>query len=247
MYRVSKKILIIIIGLLVVLTVTWQFRLSPERSRSEESLLASTFIGPCQSGWTAYIHKLSSDAPDAYQAANKLIDEANGSRECRDAVINELVRALNEADLQNDQSAFLLWARGSGVLGKLKAVDALDLLIDHLDLNDGLFSASMVHQPVVSAVESMGEVAIPKLGFALKHHPNREIRLAAALCLLDIDGPQVLHELKSALELETDQCVRRFITLSLPTPTDTSNSNRRLTAQDGEILMQRLLAFKCSN
>jgi HEAT repeat protein len=241
------KISIILLGSLLVLTATGSFRLRAEKSLAEASLLRSAFIGPCQSSRSGYIHKLSSDSPEAYQAVNKLIEEAKESQECRDAIINELMLALKEADLQNDQSAFLLWARGSAILGNLKAVEALDLLIDHLDLTDGLFSASMVHQPVVPAVQRMGEVAIPKLGFALKHHPKRDIRLAAALCLLDIDGPQALKEVNSALDSETDPCVRRFIMLSLPTPTDTSNSNRRLTARDGDILMQRLLAFKCAN
>ena len=123
------------------------------------------------------------------------IDEARKSRECRDGVINELMRALKEADRQNDQSAFLLWARGSGILGELKAVESLNVLIDHLDLNDGLFSASMIHQPVVPTVEKMGWVAVPKLGFALRHHPNLDIRLAAALCLLDIGGSEALAAL----------------------------------------------------
>ena len=243
----STKISIILFGSLLVLTVTWHLRLMPEQSGTESSLLASRFVGPCQSGRSDYIHKLSSDPSEAYQAASKLIDEAEKSRDCRDAVINDLIQSLNEADLRNDQAAFLLWARGSGILGKLKAVEALDLLIDHLDLDDGLFSASMIHQPVVPAVQSMGEVAIPKLSFAVKYHPKRDIRLAAALCLVDINGPQARRELISALDSETDQCVRRFIMLSLPTPTNTSNSNRRLTARDGDVLMQRLLAFKCAN
>lgn len=159
----------------------------------------------------------------------------------------DLMRALNEADLQNDQSAFLLWARGSGILGELKAVEALDLLIDHLNLNDGLCSASMVHQPVVPAVESMGEVAISKLGFALKHHPNRDIRLATALCLADIGGSEALVVLKDALNSETDECVRRFITLSLPTRTEERKSDPQRSENVGEVLRQRLLAFRCGN
>lgn len=228
--------------------VTWQFRLTPEQSGAEASLLASISIEPCQSNSRlGFIHKLSSDGPEASQAASKLIDEAKESRECRVAVIKDLMRALNEADLQNDQSAFLLWARGSGILGELKAVEALDLLIDHLNLNDGLFSASMVHQPVVPAVESMGEVAIPKLGFALEHHPNRDIRLATALCLADIGGSEALVVLKDALNSETDECVRRFITLSLPTRTEERKSDPERSENVGEVLRQRLLAFRCGN
>jgi HEAT repeat protein len=239
---------IILLGSVLILTVTWQLQLKYAQSGSEASLAASTSSGSCQSqSRRGYIHKLSYDTPEGPQAASKLIDEANESRECRDGVINELMRALKEADLQNDQSAFLLWARGSGILGELKAVESLDLLIDHLNLNDGLFSASMIHQPVVPAVEKMGWVAVPKLGFALKHHPNREIRLAAALCLADIDGSEVQAALKEALNTETDQCVRHFITLLLLDPTEAVKSNPHLYANEGEILRQRLLAFTCGN
>ena len=241
------RISIIILGALLLLMAAWLFRLRYEHSGLSASSVDSVLTGPCHSNNTLdYIQKLSDDTPEGAQAMIKLIDEANGSRECRDAVVNSLMRALNDADLQNGHSAFVLWARGSGILGELKAVEALDLLIDHLDLSDGLFSASMVHQPVIPAVQEMGEVAVPKLGFALKHHPRRDIRLAAALCLADIGGSEALRELNSALNSETDKCVRRFITLSLPTPPDTSNSKKRLTAQDGNVLMQRLLAFTCN-
>jgi len=203
-------------------------------------------MGSCQlSTGSNYIHKLSSDTPEAFQAASKVLDLANESAACRDAVINELVAALDKADLQNDSSAFHLWARGSAILGELKAVEALDLLINHLDLNDGFFSASMTHQPVVLAVERMGALAVPKLGYALKSNTNRDIRLAAALCLADIDGSEARHALSAALDSEKDPCVRRFIMLSLPD--DTAASNQRVTPNDGEILRQRILAFRCGN
>lgn len=237
----SNRISIILLGSLLLLTAAWLFWLRHEQSEPKASSLLST----CQSNNTSsYIKKLSDDTPEGAQAVMKLIDEAKESRECRDAIVNELMRVLNDADLQNDRSAFVLWARGSGILGELKAVEALDLLIDHLDLNDGLFSASMVHQPVVPAVENMGEVAVPKLGFALKHHPNKQIRLAAALCLADIDGPEALHELNSALALETDQCVRRFITIALPTTPDASKSKECPVAPN--VFLQRLMAFRCN-
>ena len=240
----SNRILIILLGALLLLAVAWVFWLRYEQSGAVAS---STSTGPCQSSSRlGYIQKLSYDTPEGGQAAIKLTDEAAQSRECRDAVVNDLMRALNEADLENDRSAFFLWRKGSGILGELKAVEALDLLIDHLDLNDGLFSASMYHQPVVPAVESMGEVAVPKLGFALKHHPNRDVRLAAALCLADIDGSAALQELNSALDTETDKCVRRFITFSLQPPTDTSSSKRPPTAKGGSVFLDRLLAFTCN-
>src|SRR5215216_2623514 len=122
----SNRISIILVGSLLLLTTAWLFRLRYEQSGVEASSVASTSTGPCQSNSRlGYIQKLSYDTPEGAQAVNKLIDEAKESRECRDGIVNELMRALNDADLQNDQSAFVLWARGSGILGELKAVEAL--------------------------------------------------------------------------------------------------------------------------
>ena len=105
----------------------------------------------------------------------------------------------------------------------------------------------MVHEPVVLAVVSMGEVAVPKLAFAVRHNPNKRIRLAAAFCLGDIGTAAAIEEMKSALNSETEECVRRFITLTLPGRVDTAGSNRRITAADGELLRQRIVAYRCGN
>ncbi|HEV8430589.1 MAG TPA: HEAT repeat domain-containing protein [Pyrinomonadaceae bacterium] len=193
------------------------------------------------------IHRLSSNRDEDKEAASNLLSLANDSPGCRDEIIKELVVAMNRGLVEYNHSSFLLWSKGSAILGELKAVETLDLLIDNLNLSDGLFSASMAHQPVVLAVEKMGVLAVPKLATALKSHSNRDIRLAAALCLLDIGGSEALDALKSALSSETDQCVRCFITLSLPDPADGTKSKPRITAETGEKLMQRLLAFRCGN
>lgn len=241
------KILIILLALLVALTFAWYFGSRPAVVRVAAFLVASGSIAPCRSDITPLFEKLTSDTSESSQAALKLIDLAKESPECREVVVNDVIRALNTADLENDESAFRLWARGSGVLGHLKAVEALDLLIAHLDLNDGLFSASMVHEPVVSAVTRMGNVAVPKLAVALKTSPKMRIRLAAAFCLGDIGGSEALDAMKSALNSETEECVRRFITLTLPTPNELANVNRPITAADGELLRQRILAYACNN
>jgi len=135
--------------------------------------------------------------------------------------------------------SYFLWRRGATILGKLQAIEALDFLIDHLDLNDGFFSASMVHQPAVHGVEAMGSVAVPKLSLAVQHHMNRNIRLAAALCLVDIGGQAAMEALRAALHSESDSCVRRFIELSLEKP--------GTGIEAPELLRQRLMAFRCDN
>jgi HEAT repeat protein len=228
------KISIILIASLLILTLTWHF-----------GLRSSSSAGACQSN--SYVHKLSANTPEAGQATTKLLELAKESPQCREEVINTVIDALNKADLKNDDSAFRLWAKGSAILAELKAVEAIDLLIAHLDLNDGFFSASMSHEPVVLAMEDMGEVAVPKLAMALKHNPDKEIRLAAALCLSTIGGSEAVDALNSALTSETEECVRRLITLLLPSPDENANSKHRITAKDGELLRQRILAYRCGN
>lgn len=245
-YKINIKILAIL-GLLVIVTVAWHFGMGSGRSPIEESFVASDFQGPCRStiDSRSLIHQLSSNGTEAYEAASKLIALANESHECREQIINELVQEMKKGLVEYNQSSFQLWAKGSSILGELKAVETLDLLIDNLNLSDGLFSASMTHQPVVLAVEKMGVLAVPKLAAALENHTNRNIRLAAALCLFDIGGSEALDTLKSALSSETDRCVRRFITLSLPD--SAPKSKKRVTAEDSEVLRQRLQAFRCGN
>ena len=244
----SIKIFIILLASLLILTATWHFGLRPGLPGTEESLAALAFAGPCQSSSApSYIQKLSSDIPEARQAIAKLLELANESPECREAVINAVVAAMNKADVENNYEALRLWLRGSGVLGELKAVETLDLLIAHLDRSEVIFRASMAHAPVLSAVTNMGEAAVPKLAVVLKTNPNKHKRLAAAYCLLDIGGPEALDALKSAQTSDPEGCVRRYITLMLPDLDKTANSNRPVTPQDGELLMQRILAYRCGN
>jgi hypothetical protein len=62
-----------------------------------------------------------------------------------------------------------------------------------------------------------------------------------------IGGSEALDALNSALTLESEECVRRFITLSLPSPDKTKKSKQQTKAEDGEVLRQRILAYRCGN
>jgi hypothetical protein len=163
------------------------------------------------------------------QTRKTLLLYADKSSECRTEIVKGLIDAMNKPNVNFvlDERSYHLWSMGSAILGELKAVEALDVLIDHLDLNDGNFSASMVHQPAVHGVEKMGVIAVPKLRLALQYNKNRDIRLAAALCLADIGEPEAMNAMKVALSSQTDKCVRQFIELSLKKPT-------------GNVLRQRL-------
>lgn len=254
MTKIHPKAPAILLALLLVLaTVAWSFTLRARLSGRQETSAGETSpqAVTCKTDIDIHINvmRLASDTPEAKQAMDRLLFLGKDSPQCRKEIISELLRAMDKQDLNflTDRASYFLWSKGSAILGDLKAVEALDLLIEHLDLNDGFFSASMSHQPAILGVEKMGVVAIPKLGFALQHHPNRDIRLAAALCLVDIGGVEAMDALKQALGSETDQCVRRFITLSINSPSERLKSEPLSSAHDGEILRQRLLAFRCNN
>ena len=249
----SRVAVAFLVSMLALVTAAWHF--------TSESRYLTRYSASVGKNWTQAvlckdnidiqlnIDRLGSDEPEAKQGVERLLMLGKGSPDCRTETISQLIRAMDKPNLSfvMDRPSYFLWLNGAVILGDLKAVECLDLLIEHLDLNDGFFSASMVHQPAILGIEKMGTLAVPKLRVALEQHPRREIRLATALCLADIGGIEAIAALKGALNTETDQCVRDFITLSLPNETEKVRSNTHLSANDGEILRQRLRAFRCGN
>lgn len=222
-------------------TLVWGFnlktRLVPDASFPAFS---STYVAQSacldQGEIENYIEELSRDTTEATEAAQKLFSLAKTSPERREKTVHALIRAMDKPNLDflRDRESFFLWSNGAAILGELGAVEALDLLIDRANLHDGLFSASMHHQPAIGGIIAMGGAAVPKLSDALRHNQNRDKRLAVALCLGSIGGQPAMDALKQALATEPDQCVRRFIELLFEYPTD-------------EVLRQRLQAFRCGN
>lgn len=197
---------------------------------------------------TALKKLASRNTVEADLTRKTLIEYSRKSDQCRKEIIEELIQAMDKPNLnfELDRNSYYLWLQGSMLLGDLKAAEALDLLINHLDLNDGLFSASMTHQPAVVGVTKMGDIALPKLISALRGNPNRNIRLAAALCLSEIRAPSAIEAMRQALRSESDQCVTRFIQLSieihdLKSETHPSESDSQWMG----LSQRRLIALKC--
>ena len=191
---------------------------------------------------------------EAEQTRKQLLDYANSSVDRRNETVQALIRSMTKPNLNfiSDKSSYFLWLHGSIVLGELKAVEALDLLIDHLDLNDGSFSASMAHQPAILGITAMGVVAVPKLKVALQHNANRNIRLAAALCLNEIDGQDAMKALSQSLASESDPCVSRFIQIAIEISNSKVNANVSPAKQSEsdkrvKLIQELLMAFKCDN
>ena len=164
------------------------------------------------------LQQLSTGEHSEIEMARKtLLDIARKSEKGRTQVIKALMSNMNKPNLnlERDRSDYYLWREGADLLGELKATEALDLLISHLHLTDGFHSSSMVHQPAILGVRRMGSIAIPKLETVLQQSSNRDTRMAAAFCLTEIGGASALTALKRALDVESNQCVIRFINVSL--------------------------------
>lgn len=157
----------------------------------------------------------------------------NGSRQsprCRERIVTTLMEVLDKPYLnfEEDQASFYLWRHGADLLGDLKAVEALDLLISHLDLSSGAFSSSMNHRPALRGIIKMGSLAVPKLDDLLRNSPDPKLRHLAVYCIATIGGPSAVSSLKQASDLESDKCVSRFIRISLDSFDDNGRIKNRL-------------------
>jgi hypothetical protein len=150
------------------------------------------------------------------QVKRVLLSNAKRSPKCRQLVIAALMRAMDQPDLDllRGQGSYDIWTHGAQLLGELKAVEALDLLIAHLNSTDGL-SINMNHFPAVGGVIAMGPIAIPKLAAALQQNPDRYVRKHALFCIASIGGNSAKLTLNQALHSESDRCNREFIEVSL--------------------------------
>ncbi|HEX6717737.1 MAG TPA: HEAT repeat domain-containing protein [Pyrinomonadaceae bacterium] len=220
---------------------------------NQPSLLPLTACGS-EIDLTEDIRVLSTDNwAEAVRIREALLQHATQSNHCRTEIISAFIQSMNKPELNfiTDRQSYFLWLNGSILLGRLKAVEALDLLINHLDLNDGSFSASMSHQPAVLGVTAMGSPAVPKLTAALKENPNRNIRLAAALCLTGIGGDSLVPTMKDVLRSEPDACVRHFLEVSVELSTlegvAQSRPSNKQEAALIDLRRQLLIAMRCGN
>lgn len=199
------------------------------------------------------LHNLSSrEYAQIEQARNTLLGYSKKSSACRNEVVRALMEEMDKPnlDLERDVAAYLVWREGSQLLGELRATEALDLLISHLDMTNGFHSSSQAFQPALLGVRQMGETAIPKLAVALRESPKPSVRKAAAYCLTEIGGLAAMEVLKQAQASESNECVARFIDISLSTFSYKSKSGRVLFDNDApqaDVNARRnwLTAFEC--
>ena len=192
------------------------------------------------------LNKLASSASDSEQAkiSSVLMKNARASSSCRKRVISSLVKAMDKPhlDLARVRGSFYLWHYGSEMLADLKATEALDFLIAHLDLHDGT-PFPLNHHPAMVAVVRIGKVAMPNLEAALRKTSDPYLRRHVVFCIGWVGGPGARKVLTQAVSVEDDPCVRSFISATLIALNNKQQPNR-ITSSDR---LKWYAAFRCNN
>lgn len=164
-----------------------------------------------------YAMSKSKSQSESELVQRSLLEESQKSEACRSALIESIVKTMDlpASSFKDDGSYFNLWSEGAELLGDLKASEAIDFLIEHLDFAGGGFSTTMSHRPAVKAVKRIGPSAIPKLAEVLRQHHSPRLRMDSVYCLSSIGGPSAVQALKEALPLQTDRCVKGFVQASI--------------------------------
>jgi HEAT repeat protein len=147
----------------------------------------------------------SGDDADRNGAKKRLLGIAGRSPEMRGEVIKALLGVLGDP-----HATYGTWSDAAGLAGDLRATEAVDLLVERLDYNDGTVGFSASHYPALKAVISIGEAAVPKLEKALVEGPP-SIRGNAARALGAIGGGRSQQALTRASTTETNEEVKAHI------------------------------------
>jgi hypothetical protein len=181
---------------------------------------------------------------DVAKVSGFLLTKARTANECRTEVVQALISGLAQATnpTTNQYQNFFFWLHGANLLADLKATEALDLLIANIDFTDG-WSASIreSHFPALVAILRIGQPAIPKLQIVLTNDPESDRRKFAAFAIAYIGGSQARKTLTSALQSETDSCVKNFVRLSIQAFDNKTKPNHISSELNGKWLS----AFYC--
>ena len=181
---------------------------------------------------------------DEAQVAQRLLRQsAKRSSACRRQVVAAVMGAMNKPnlDISRDQAFANLWREGAVLLGDLKATQSLDLLLSHIKMMDGGFTLTMTHQPALEGIIRMGTLAIPKLK-PLLQSKDWQTRHYAVYCLFRIGGTSARRELESALPMERDRCVKKFLSVSIKTMRGAKETIRGTTDQS-----ELVTSFMCTS
>jgi HEAT repeat protein len=137
-------------------------------------------------------------------ARNRLVAIGSRSRKLRARVIKCLTAALRNPDPKYASD----WEGACDVFGRLKATEAIDLLIERLDWTR--VPSSSMSSPGVDALMVIGQLSVPKLAEALlRTSTSPAVRYYGTVALGEIGGPRARDALNLALKVETERGIKQ--------------------------------------
>jgi len=216
------KVLLLVMISLVILALLFSQSLLRSESRAGQIPLASHQIllydkeQKEQTDLVILLEKLSDSSEDVRVGTRKrIVNLGQQSKGNRQIIIAELLKRVEAPDFRYQTttlSGSLFWVEVSKIFSAVKAVEAIDFLIDCLNCAavHQYASNSYRHRPAVGALIVLGQPAVPKLVKTLSH-PDPRLRLYAAVCLGSIQGDAARQALTDALPNEPDLDVQAEI------------------------------------
>lgn len=147
-----------------------------------------------------------------------LLSIANRSPAAREKVVLALIELIEEIADGGADAAFYITCE---MLGKLEAVEAIDILVKYLDYYPARISPSLRSKPSVNGLIQIGQPAVQKIGQALMtgksvlHSNNHTLRANALTALAYIGGECAKNVLKKAYAAEVSEEVRGWISVTI--------------------------------
>lgn len=134
-----------------------------------------------------------------------LLSIARRSRSSRQCIIEGLLRVFRNEALVSDTRIRMAY-----LLSKLGAVEAIDILVNEIDLRGTVSSLSLNSRPMVDVLANFGEAALPYLVRALRDE-RIIVRQDASIALGYIGGDNARKALQEALRGEPNEAVVEYI------------------------------------
>jgi hypothetical protein len=164
---------------------------------------------------------LSEDELVQENARAELINIATESSQGRKVVIDEINSVIEKLDIEGrmvlDEKTFRFWQNVNIIFRRIKATEAIDILIKYIYCSNGLADENGSHHPAEDTLLSFGQTAVPKLSDTLLNSNNPIIKKRVALCLGLIGNHEAKLALQQALKVEADKEVKHYIQLALDT------------------------------
>lgn len=137
-----------------------------------------------------------------------LVEQSNNSVTSRATLIKALLPSIKgpnrSVEFMRNPGLYKQWRPVVELLGTIRAVEAIDDLIECLDCNHGVFSLSPDVFPATRAIIQIGDQAIPALSRAIEDKTPLE-RYLAAVALAQIGGEKARAIVEKAARREKDK------------------------------------------